>query len=258
MSQFEQRLNDTRLPGDWLFMDSNQGWQMFFANHIPVVPHGLFDQFLDGVNMHMVYQDTLTKTADGQQEPELTLGFTSTGLPRTAIDMLASLPKLDFRDMNTLGEAIVALGEAGKKGKLKKYDAIVNARLTDMMKAGFLTSVPQLADLFLKDLDRMSFTGISRDQLNQLIRDAIIDTTPAPDQLDHGAVLRKMVELAKARHIDILNLRYAFMDNAVWLPDWVGTGGPLDFSRQLDNPPAFTISDYAAPTGASSTHATTP
>ena len=245
MSPFEERMNDTRLPGDWLFVDSRQGWQMFFANHIPVVPNGLFEQFLDGVQMHMVYQDSLQKNADGKPQPALTLGFTSTGLPRTTIKMLAVLPKLDFRNMNTLGEAMVALGEAGKKGKLKKYDAIVNARMSELMQSGFLTSVPQLADLFLKDLDRMNFTGIARDQLNQLIRDAIIDTTPAPDQLDHGAVLRKIVQLAKQRHINLLNLRYAFMDNAVWLPGWVGAGGPAAFSQQLDKPPTFSVSDWA-------------
>src|SRR3546814_9665558 len=92
----------------------------------------------------------------------------------------------------------------------------------------------------------MSFTGIPRDQLNQLIRDAIIDTVKQPDAIDHGAVMRKMVELAHERHINIRNLRYAFMDNAVWLPDWVGDGGPAGFSKQLDNPPTFNIRAYTA------------
>lgn len=245
MSAFEQRMDATRLPGDWLFMDSRQGWQMFFANHIPVVPNGLFEQFLDGVNMHMVYDDKMVKQKDSPAQPELTLGFTSSGLPRTAIRMLASLPKLDFRNMNTLGEAIVALGEAGKDGKLKDYDAIVNARMHDLMKSGFLTSVPQLAELFLKDLDRMHFTGIRQGAFNQLVHDAIIATVKQPDQIDHGAVLREMVTLAQQRHINLLNLRYAFMDNAVWLPDWVGAGGPAAFSEQLDHPPSFTLLPYS-------------
>jgi hypothetical protein len=40
MSDFERTLGATRLPGDWLHMDSNQGWEMFFSNHMPVVPDG--------------------------------------------------------------------------------------------------------------------------------------------------------------------------------------------------------------------------
>ena len=40
MSDFEKRMASPRLPGDWLFMDSNQGWQMFFSNHLPVVENG--------------------------------------------------------------------------------------------------------------------------------------------------------------------------------------------------------------------------
>lgn len=246
MSDYEKKLAAMRLPGDWIFLDSNQGWQMFFANRVPVVPNGLFDHFLDGMSMHMVYADTLKKDAQGTMQPELALGFASSGLPRTAIALMASLPKLDFRNLNTLGEAIIELGKAGADGKLKKYDGIVNTRMTALMQAGVIKSVPQFADLFIKDLDRMSFTGIARADFNALMRDAIVQTVKQPNTIDHGAVLRRLVSLAAERHLDIRNLRYAFMDNAVWLPDWVGPGGPEDFNQQLEHPPTFSVRPFAS------------
>ena len=57
--------------------DSNQGWEMFFSNHMPVVPNGLFDAFLDGVTMNMFYEDDANSTTKYEHDPGATprLGF---------------------------------------------------------------------------------------------------------------------------------------------------------------------------------------
>jgi hypothetical protein len=245
MDAFEKRMDSTRLAGNWLFLDSNQGWQMFFSNHIPVVPDGLANDFLNGVDMHMVYEDTKVPAADGKTDgTSLTLGFTAAGLPHTAIDMLAALPNLDFKHMHRLGEVIMAMSDAAKKGKLRELDSIINTRMGQLMQAGTITSTAQMADAFIRDLNRLHFIGIDRDVLDKLIRDSLLDTVKVPNQIDNNLVLEKMLALAKERGINLLDLRYAAMNNAFWFPDWVGEGGPTDFAWQVNNPPTSKINDY--------------
>lgn len=243
MSPFENTMNATRLPGDWLHMDSNQGWEMFFSNHMPVVPNGLFDAFLDGVSMNMFYEDDADSMTDYERFPGATprLGFQSSGLPRTVIDLMGSIPKLDYANMNSLGEAILALAEAQDKGAFDKYDDVVHKRLVELNAEGRFTTVTSLADAFIADLDRMNFSGIPRDTFNGLVHQAILDTTDSPDRIHHGKVLQRMVALAQAQNIDITRLRYATMDNTLWFPAWVGEGGATDFHWQVSHAPHTTL-----------------
>lgn len=249
MSPFEKKMANTRLPGDWLFMDSNQGWQMFFSNHLPVVPHGLFDAFLKGMKMHMVYEDDKTSKKSWEHFPGATprIGFVSEGLPRTAVDLMNAVPKLHYGKMATLGDAIVALGQAGLQGELKKYDEIADRVLARLKKEGRITTPEQLADAFIADLNRMNFRGISHDDFDGLVHDAIVQVVKDPAKVDHGAVLRRMAKLARERHINIHDLRYATMDNTLWFPDWVGPGGPKDFHWQVTHPPRATVRHWVAP-----------
>ena len=240
MSDFEHTLGATRLPGDWLHMDSNQGWEMFFSNHMPVVPDGLFDAFLNGVTMNMFYEDNKASVTKYERHPGATprLGFESEGMPRTVIDLLGAIPKLDYLDMDSLGEAILALAEAEEDGAFDKYDEVVNQRLRELQAEDRFTTVEALADAFLADLNRMNFSGIAREDFNSLMRQAILDTTKQVDQVHHGKVLQRMVELAEERDIDIARLRYATMDNTLWFPAWVGEGGAADFHWQVSHAPS--------------------
>lgn len=249
MSEFEEKMNETRLPGDWLYMDSNQGWDMFFSNHMPVVEHGLFDSYLQGMEMFMLYQDDATEQQPYERFPgaKPRIGFTSTGLPKEAIKLMGSIPKLNYGKMNSLGEAITVLADPDNRKKFTKYNnasAVVLARLKE---SGRITTPEQLADAFIADLDRMRFTGVPREQFNALIHDAIVATTKDPAFIDHGATLEKMVTLSQERGIDITQLRYATMDNTLWFPDWVGAGGPEDFHWQTVNPPTFSVRPWIAP-----------
>lgn len=242
MSEFEKTMNRTRLPGHWLYMDSNQGWEMFFSNHLPVVPGGLFDGFLDGMTMNMFYEDDMDSTTDYERYPGAAprLGFQSQGLPTTAIELIGTLPKLDYSNMDSLGEAILELAQAEQDNVFKRYDQVVNKRLSALKAQGRITSVPQLADALIADLDRMNFSGIKRDTFNALLRQAIMDTVPAVDQVEHGKVLQRLVILATRQGLDITRLRYATMDNTLWFPSWVGDGGPTDFHWQVTNHPTAT------------------
>jgi Arc/MetJ-type ribon-helix-helix transcriptional regulator len=158
-------------------------------------------------------------------------------MPATVIDLMGAIPKLDYLDMDSLGEAILALADAEDDGAFKKYDEVVNQRLRELKKEDRFASVDDLADAFLADLNRMNFSGIARDDLNRLMRQAMLDTIKHVDQVHHGKVLQRMVELAKESNIDIRRLRYATMDNTLWFPAWVGEGGAADFHWQVSHAP---------------------
>jgi hypothetical protein len=49
MTPIEDAMNNVRMPGDWLWMDSARGWQFFFSNNFAMEDGGLLDAFLDGM-----------------------------------------------------------------------------------------------------------------------------------------------------------------------------------------------------------------
>ncbi|MFN3714081.1 MAG: hypothetical protein ACK4SX_10505 [Alcanivoracaceae bacterium] len=251
MSPFEERMASARLPGDWLHMDSNRGWEMFFANHMPVVEGGLFDAFLEGMHLSMLYRDDTAAILPHERFPGATprFGFTSSGLPRYVINLLSAMPKLDFSKVDTLGEAIIMLADQPDESssKLAQYDRVANEVLSQLRDKGQLTSATRLADAFIADMDRMRFTGLPRSDLNRLLRDAIIDVVDDPGAVRHGQVLARMVSLARERKLDLTALRYGSMDNTLWLPDWVGEGGPRDFHWQLQHPPTHVVRPWVDP-----------
>lgn len=251
MSPFEERMARTRLPGDWLHMDSNAGWELFFANHMPVVENGLFDAFLEGMTLSMLYRDDRDAVLPHERFPGATprFGFTSSGLPHYVINLMGAMPKLNFSKVDTLGEAIILLAkeETETSSKLEKYDQAANRVLTQLRDSGRINNAAELADAFIADMNRMRFTGLPREVFNKLVRDAILDTVDDPGNVRHGRVLARMVALARQRNIDLAALRYGSMDNTLWLPDWVGEGGVRDFHWQVQNPPTHVVRPWIAP-----------
>lgn len=240
MKRFEKRINQTRLLGNWLFMDSNQGWQMFFSNHIPVVPGGMAEQMIKDVKMHLIYQDRPLKNDSDTAKTapnRLTIGFHASGLPRVLVDMLAAVPSLDFEEMDTLGEALIAIGQSGKDGELDELNGIINAYMTQLMASGDVTSVAQLADMVIKDISRLKLIGLPQDSMDDLIRSTLQNTTKQPNQIRVGVILQEIARLAQERGFAFRDLRYAVMNNSFWMPDWVGEGGPDDFAWQINHPP---------------------
>ena len=242
MSAFEDRMNQVRMPGDWLHMDSGRGWQLFFHNRIPLTEGGLFDQFLDGTSMAMVYLDDARLSDDHKQFTGTLprLGFRSTGLPEGAIELLSASPRLP-RDIETLGDAIYFLADEDQRSRMNRYDEAANRVLSQLRDSGAITSAEDLAEAFVTDMGRMRFTGLPRDQLDGLIRDAIIASVEDPGAVNHAEVLAKMVNLAEQRDIALRQLRHATIDNALWFPDSTGPGGPTRFYAEVSNPPGYRI-----------------
>lgn len=249
MSEFERRMNRARLPGDWLYMDSNQGWDLFFSNHLPVVENGLFDAFLEGMQINILYQDDAGDLRAHERFPGAhpRIGFRSEGVPRTAINLMSNMPRLDYSNMASFGEALLELAKPEHRDRFRKYDAIVGDVLQRLHDQGRLKTVEQLADMLLRDLDRMRFTGWPREDFNAVIREAMLATIEKPTFVDHGAVIAAIVERAQQRGLDVASLRYATMDNTLWFPDWVGPGGPEDFYRETLDPPRYVVRPWIAP-----------
>jgi len=229
-------MNYARMPGDWLHLDSQRGWQMFFVNGMPMVEGGLFDQFMEGSELGMVYRDDRELQSRSMRYTGTLprLGFRLNGMPAPAMDLLAASPKMP-RSVTTLGEAIIWLGE--DPDRLKRYDEAANRMLAQLKDRGMITSAEQLAEAFVTDMSRMQFSGLPREQLNNLITDAIKSTVTDVGQVRHGEILATMVKLAGQRGIALDQLRHAYINMALWFPDATGSAGPQGFFREISAPP---------------------
>lgn len=247
MSPFEKTMNKARMPGDWLHLDSRRGWEMFFINRVPVTEGGLFDAYLEGTDLNMVYRDDPDDTLPHQRFPgaDPRLGFATRGLPQPALDLLRAMPRMPGR-VETLGDAIFYMEERARtRNALADYDDAANAVLEQLVEQGRINSVEELADAFVRDMGRMRFVGVEQDRLRALMRDAMLEAIEDPARVRHGKVLTAMLELAEERDIDLTELRYATMENALWFPDASGEGGPRDFYWQVHNPPRYRVSGAA-------------
>jgi hypothetical protein len=236
MTDFEVGMNYARMPGDWLHLDSQRGWQMFFVNGMPLIEGGLFDQFMEGSELGMVYRDDRELQSKTMRYTGTLprLGFRLNGLPAPAMELLAASPKMP-RSVSSLGEAIHWL--AADPTRLKRYDEAANRMLGQLKERGMITNADQLADAFIADMSRMRFSGLPRDQLDGLIREAIRQTVTDVGDVRHGEILARMVKLAGERGIALKRLRHAHINMALWFPDATGERGPEGFFSEISHPP---------------------
>lgn len=220
-SAFEQRLNTQRMPGDWVSVDSNQGWGFLFSHGIPVTENGLFDQYLQGTELNMVYKEPLIGTT-----PSLELGFQGKNLPMTVFELLKAAPSLPKR-ITSLGDAFLYYEDQGQKGKLDKYDQIVHETLKD-----FAQNNQQITEAFITDMSRMQYMGIPKEQLNNIIRTTLNNTLSIPDPVEHGKVLTALVAEAKQQGIDWADLRFANIPVTLWFPHKLGTEPDKFYQQQ--------------------------
>ena len=238
MSLYEQSLNHHRMPGDWLMLDSTRGWSMFFVNRIPVTEGGLFDAFLTGSELSMLYLDDPEASTEYQQFSGATprLGFRAEGLPQPALALLAAAPRMP-RTVKTLGDALLHLEETAQQGALDDYDRIVSEVLAGLVARGQYTTVAALTDAYLHDISRLRFTGIPEPVLADMFRAAMQRAMTDPATIDHAALLSAMKTEAEARGVNLAALRHATMDLALWFPNSPGPDGPKDFYWQVEHPP---------------------
>lgn len=242
MSLYEQSLNHHRMPGDWLMLDSTRGWSMFFVNRIPITEGGLFDAFLAGSELSMLYLDDPSASTDYQQFSGATprLGFRANGLPAPALALLAAAPRMP-RSVNTLGDALLHLEGTAQKGALDEYDRIVSDVLAGLVASGRYPTVATLTDAYLHDISRLRFTGIPEPVLEAVFRAAMQRAMTDPATINHAALLSAMKSEAEARGVNLADLRHATMDLALWFPNSPGPDGPKDFYWQVEHPPRAAV-----------------
>lgn len=258
MSDYEVGMNYARLPGAWLHMDSHRGWQMFFVNGVPLLEGGLFDQFLTGAELGMVYKDDDTLQAGPMRYTGVMprIGFQLQGMPEPALNLLKASPKVP-KKIDTLGQAILWLAE--NPARLQRYDKAARPVFARLKKRGLIATPEALAELFIADMGRMNFRGIPRQQLDLLMRDAIADTVTDTAEVRHGEILARMAALAAERNIDLGKLQRATINMALWFPDALGEQGPEGFYQQMSQPvssavlaPMLPDTDHHSPSHAAS------
>lgn len=214
-------LNQQRMPGDWLSVDSNQGWSALFTNGVPIHEGGLFDHYLAGTKIKMVYEEPNSNT--------LKLGFEGKNLPDIIFELLKTAPKLP-RKTTELGAALVFYEEAGKKGALEKYDDVVN-RVVDT----FTQDKQTLINSFLRDMGRMDYTGMDKEALHNILAASLNNSIAIPQRpLDHGHILTAMLEEAQRQGEDLERLRFATIPMNLWFPHKLDGAPDTFFAKQKE------------------------
>lgn len=247
ISGHEIRMRQQRLPGKWIYFDSNKGWNVFFSNEMNIKTGGLFDECLDGLRINFVYEDNLSSVTQYEKYPgaEPRLGVVLEGIPYEAVDMITSVRKMDFSDVKNLGELIYQLDLMGREGKLKEFDVAANNIVDKLKRKGKVKNKEDLIEMFLSDLNQINFNveGVSRKDINDLIRKAlVIELCDDVSNISCGKIINRGIALAEKKGINLGGLRYVVSDSTLWIPDATGPGGPDEFYRQVQSPPVPSFS----------------
>lgn len=242
--EFEKKIQQSRLPGEWVYFDSNQGWNFFFSNRMHIEQGGLFDEYLDGIRIHFIYEDNLSSRRDYERYPgaEPRLGVTVEGIPTQALNLMSTLRKINLSKIKNIGALLYELERVGEKGGFKKFDKTSDRLISRLIKDGRIRTKNDLIELFIHDISKINITGIPRIEVINLLRETMqteISENILP--MNHYNLLHKLIELSEKNKIELQNLRYVAADSTLWLPDTIGPEGPEAFYREVLSPPKASI-----------------
>jgi len=214
MSGAEYAFNQETLPGDFIWVNSHQGWQCVFTNTLPVVPGGLFDGFLEGMNIEVDYEDL------AYQQGSISVTISVEGLPKAAMGLLKEMGRLDFEKIKNLNDLLNAMIELDEKGKLRKLDKINQKVIEQKIQAGQIKEPKDYIESFLADFNRIAIKGIDRTSLNTAIYRAVasFDTLESLSEMRIGTVISNFQQEATKMELDLSSVMKANIDNTFWLP----------------------------------------
>ncbi len=244
MSAIEHRINEERLPGNWFWIDSGHGWNIYFSNNWPIIEGGLFDAFLAGMSFHMVYEDDISKTTEYERFPggEPRIGVEGRGIPQVAMELISSISGIPFSDVPSMGGLVDFMIEEGDKGDLNKLNKIVAEVLVEQREMGKIKNSKELADAFLADFNLVGVRSPNRPKLNQAFR-TTIEKLDRFENFNVGQAAKDFKAASKAIGLDLELIHYAPRDNVLWFPDSMGDGGPDGFRIEVQEPPKFKINN---------------
>jgi len=242
MSPIEETMNATRLPGDWLWMDSKRGWQFFFSNNFAFENGGMLDSFLDGMDVKMVYEDDPAATREGERIPGAgpRFGVRTAGMPTIVNSLLTSFRGIDLSGLSGVEDLMDQLILLDDKNKLPRLNQNINFVHQKLFDEGKIKTVDDIADLLVKDINRLGFKPDDKVKIANLAR-RTQQRAGSVDNFRIGEALRAAREIAADEGYDFNKLQYAMLDNTLWFPDQVGAGGPAAFDREVRNPPVAIV-----------------
>lgn len=242
MDPIEEQMNNTRLPGDWLWMDSKRGWHFFFSNNFSIEEDGLLQAFLEGMTIRMVYEDNPAATRKGERLPGAgpRFGISTIGMPLAVSSLLMTFRGIDLSKLTGAEDLIDQLILQEEKGKLDRLNQNLDLIHHRLRKEGRISNLEDLANLLVRDVRRMGFRPEDRKKLERLAYRAVTEGGNL-DNYRIGHALKAMKQAAKEEGFDFNKLQYAMLDNTLWFPDQVGPDGPAGFDREVRNPPVATL-----------------
>lgn len=227
MSPLEQAANQETLPGDYIWLSSGQGWHTVLTNTLPVVPQGLFDSYLKGLDIQVTYNDVVDPSH------ALHASVAVEGIPKTALDILFEINRLGLDKTEHLAALLDRIVNRWEAGKLKKFDRINQAVIAERIAQGLIQTPEDYADAFIADMDRISLRGVDRSQLNLAIRGALqqFDSLEALQKMTLGSTVLALQKQAAALSLDLSKVSRAGLDNTIWFAQARSGVDPLQFYK---------------------------
>lgn len=225
MSDAEQQANQETLPGDYIWLASGQGWHSVLTNTLPVVPQGLFDSFLAGLDIRVRYHDV----ADPRDAMRASVAVE--GIPKTALDLLFEINRLGLDRTEHLEALLARVVDRWQAGKLKRFDRINQGVIEDRITQGLIKAPADYVNAFIEDLDRISLRGVERNQLNLAIRRAMqpYDSLEALRKMELGPAVAALQREAQVLGLDLSKVLRAGIDNTIWFAQSDTAIDPLAF-----------------------------
>lgn len=212
VSAQEQQANTESLPGDFIWLASPQGWHGVLTNTLPVVPGGLFDSYLEGLNIQVHYED-VADPADALQAR-----VTLEGIPKPALTVLFEINRLRLDRTENLAALLARVVEQDRAGRLKALDRLNQKIIAQRIAQGLIAEPADYGEAFIQDFDRIALQGVPRSELNLALRRAMqsVESLDALRQMRLADMATALQVEAARLELDLSLVSRASIDNTIW------------------------------------------
>lgn len=244
MDAIENNVTNYRLPGDWVWLDSNVGWNFFMEG---IIGHGgVIDKVLTDMNLGLTYADHEIQDDNFSFERYVgagpRLGFETQGIPTFFEESLRVIGALDLDKMEYMSELLPQAIKLSKKGKLDKLNTLFKETFKALEAEGKVKNMNDIAEMSLEEFARLNFRGMNYEIFRNMYLYSIAGFETI-DDFDLAESMRRAQEYIDTNDIDLEYFRYLGVSIFLEFPAALDNDDPDLFYKRLQNPYTLTVNE---------------
>ncbi len=212
MTDDEWAFNQSLMFGQFMKVEQESLWDALFANHVPVVPGGLFETYLGDMKIYNHYRD---QRPTPQSDVELVAGVRIEGLPMPLIRIMTAISAIEWEGVDNLGDFVDTVLEPKHQKYLERIDKINAEMIAQMRQRQQDFDVERYIQAFLTDFSYFEFGGVERANINALIESAL-RSCETLEACSLTQILTAFQAGAQAHKVDLSSIRHVYLDNTIW------------------------------------------